>query len=153
MRYTLAAFLCMAICGFTIGNQEIQAGESSPASSTPAFYTWLDKYQNPNAASATAFVSPAPRTTSHQETISASSLVTALPSSWEAASDGAPSQSGASVVGPGEGLGCYYHRSYYSHLPLFNTDGNYTLRGDVNVAEPYHQPSDRVSAASPSSSR
>lgn len=38
-------------------------------------------------------------------------------------------------VGPGEGLGCYYHRSYYSHLPLFK-NGSYHLPGSLAVAEP-----------------
>jgi hypothetical protein len=38
-------------------------------------------------------------------------------------------------VEPGEGLGCYYHRSYYSHLPLFK-NGSYHLPGSLAVAEP-----------------
>jgi hypothetical protein len=41
-----------------------------------------------------------------------------------------------SSVAPGEGLGCFYHQGYYSHLPLFK-DGSYTLPGSHEVAEPY----------------
>ncbi|MCS6927633.1 MAG: hypothetical protein NZ578_17215 [Candidatus Binatia bacterium] len=51
-------------------------------------------------------------------------------------------------VGPGEGLGCYYHRSYYSHLPLFQK-GSYLLPGSLAVAEPAHvMPQGAATAAS-----
>ena len=40
----------------------------------------------------------------------------------------------------GEGLGCYYHRSYYSHLPMFKA-GAYHLPGSLDVAEPYQKAS------------
>lgn len=43
------------------------------------------------------------------------------------------------AVAPGEGLGCFYHQGYYSHLPLFK-DGVYTLPGSREVSEPYRRP-------------
>jgi hypothetical protein len=50
-----------------------------------------------------------------------------------------PQNKTTTTVAPGEGLGCFYHQGYYSHLPLFK-DGVYTLPGSRDVSEPYQRP-------------
>lgn len=50
-----------------------------------------------------------------------------------------PQNKTTTTMAPGEGLGCFYHQGYYSHLPLFK-DGVYTLPGSRDVSEPYQRP-------------
>jgi len=52
-----------------------------------------------------------------------------------------------STAEPGEGLGCYYHQAYYSHLPMFKDD-IYSLRGSLDVSETFHK-SAAVAASAP----
>jgi hypothetical protein len=114
------------------------AGDSA-AAKIPDYYGWLEKYQNPaqtrQAEPAAADVAGVelehrPRPTASQSATGDSDIAL-QPLNGDA---GVSSES----LGPGEGLSCYYHRAYYSHLPLFK-DGAYTLHGSLSVAEPYHQ--------------
>lgn len=50
-----------------------------------------------------------------------------------------PQNKTTTTMAPGEGLGCFYHQGYYSHLPLFK-DGGYTLPGSRDVSELYQRP-------------
>ena len=86
------------------------------------YYGWLDAYQNPGVATPSA---PLPDTLPADQH---------LPDSAAAGHVEPP----AVQVDAGQGLGCYYHRSYYSHLPMFQ-DGAYTLPGSLDVAEPYQK--------------
>lgn len=133
---------------------EIRAeGEPQPtAPKAAAYYGWLDKFENP----------------SHRPTPVQKSGVDALPGKGQteqaAQHDIAsvetppPAESGSVAVpdalveeetaAPGEGLGCYYHRAYYSHLPMFKDDV-YSLRGSFDVAETFHKPSEDVISVPP----
>lgn len=94
------------------------AAEPDPS----VYYGWLDAYQNPGVATPPA---PLPNT---------------LPADQQGP-DLDVAESEEPLVAPaeaGQGLGCYYHRSYYSHLPMFR-DGAYTLPGSLDVAEPYQK--------------
>ena len=91
------------------------------------YYGWLDAYQNPGVATP-----PAP-------------LPDTLPADQQAPDlDAAgPEEPSVAQAEAGQGQlpqsrGCYYHRSYYSHLPMFQ-DGAYTLPGSLDVAEPYQK--------------
>ena len=63
------------------------------------------------------------------------------------APDGRNASDPSSSAKPGEGLGCYYHQAYYSHLPMFKDD-IYSLRGSLDVSETYHK-STAVAASPP----
>jgi hypothetical protein len=156
MRQPVATLLCLTFLGVTGSTLAVKAEDPAVSSSAvPAFYNWLEKYQNPaaeypgqNAQPHTSQpMQPTQSAQSANDVVLQNGAAT-LPSSWTSLAETANADQGSRVVGPGEGLGCYYHRSYYSHLPLFNKTGNYTLRGDLDVSEPYHQPSDHVSATS-----
>lgn len=130
-------------------NDGPQAGSAAPAADVePAarYYGWLDKFEQPSQP--TPAVSSVPRVPDRPERQVAAPVGSPSP-------DGPPSETVASNVvfeestaEPGEGLGCYYHRAYYSHLPMFK-DGVYSLRGSFDVAETYRKPSDDV-VSSPS---
>jgi hypothetical protein len=147
MRLPFATLLCLTLTGFVSWGVEVKA-EDPAAPPAPAFYGWLEKYQNPTIDRTIQKVQPQ---TAAQPTTNTAPIT--LPSSWEKTVETPDAALNGQVAGPGEGLGCYYHRSYYSHLPLFNRKGDYTLHGNIDVAEPYHQPSDQVSAASPAAPR
>lgn len=147
MRYSFAPLLCVIFLGLAGSSLQVQAEDpSASSSSAPAFYGWLEKYQNPTVEHPVQNAQP--RVSQPTSDVVRLPSATSLPSSWTPLLEIANTDQGEQVVGPGEGLGCYYHRSYYSHLPLFNKNGNYSLRGDIDVAEPYHQSSEHVSAAS-----
>ncbi len=114
------------------------AGDSA-APNIPDYYGWLEKYQNPaqtrQAEAAAADVAGVEL--EHRPRPPASRSATGVSDLALETLGGDPSATGE-PLGPGEGLSCYYHRAYYSHLPLFK-DGAYTLHGSLSVAEPYHQ--------------
>lgn len=147
MRHPFTTLFCSMLLGLTEVVSAAQAEDSS--STAPAFYSWLEKYQNPAVEHPihNAQVNGSQPAPSMNEPAPAKAMMT-LPSARSSVSETVTDEHGEQVVGPGEGLGCYYHRSYYSHLPLFTNNGNYSLRGDIDVAEPYHQSSEHVSAAS-----
>lgn len=97
---------------------DVLSAEPDPS----VYYGWLDAYQNPGGATPPA---PLPGT------LPADQQVPDL----DVAGSEEPLVAQAEA---GQGLGCYYHRSYYSHLPMFQ-DGAYTLPGSLDVAEPYQK--------------
>lgn len=125
-------------------NDGPQAGSTTPAANVEQaaqYYGWLDEFENPSQPTPAA--SSVPQIPDQPERQAAAPV-------GSSSTDGPPSETVASNVvfeestaEPGEGLGCYYHRAYYSHLPMFK-DGVYSLRGSFDVAETYRKPSDDV---------
>jgi hypothetical protein len=151
MRHVIAVLLCLVILG--ISGWRIAAlaedAQASPAQ-VPAFYNWLEKYQNPPphlgpqspAQQVSAVARPQESVESRQHANAAEPPSVPVEAPPLLTIDGA-----TETAEPGEGLGCFYHRAYYSHLPLF-TNGTYTLPGSLDVAEPYQKPSRSVFAPS-----
>jgi len=149
----------VAACGVCLcwGSGPVGAEESGQTVQgvSRSYYGWLDKFENPS-------YQPTPFTQSQlpveRNTADASGD---NPRPQQAARQNLASGQRASVSGqsagidvsdaifenntaePGKGLGCYYHRAYYSHLPLFKDD-SYSLRGAFDVAETYHKPSQDI---------
>ena len=136
------------------------------------YYGWLDKFENPSAVSSPRPRSTQPRSdgeqavattaggrdarvpglrSGHEQAVAAADAPpptrqnTTASSNDDVQSDAAPADIvfEENTAEPGEGLGCYYHRAYYSHLPMFKDDV-YSLRGSFDVAETYRKPSDAV---------
>ena len=154
VRKAFAAACSVALC---FGSVLLYAEESDQTlqDTSRSYYGWLDKFENP----------------SHQPSQPTQPLLPVQPKNAEAQAENpsvkqATQQNVASVqpasgnmedagidvsdvifendtAEPGKGLGCYYHRAYYSHLPLFKDD-SYSLRGAFDVAETYHKPSQDI---------
>ncbi len=154
MKHVIAVLLCLITLG-VIGRCTSTLAEDAQASreKVPAFYSWLEKYQHPtphldsrsSSQQVSAVAQPQESVESRQNanTVETPSLPIEPPSLLVGAA--------TETAEPGEGLGCFYHRAYYSHLPLFK-NGTYTLPGSLDVAEPYQKPSQSVfvpSAAPP----
>ena len=129
--------------------------EGEPQSTAPkaaAYYGWLDKFENPSHRPLTpprknsAHTSPEklPAEPAAQPEIAS---VKQAPATQDANAAGS-AMSAEETAEPGEGLGCYYHRAYYSHLPMFKDDV-YSLRGSFDVAETFHKPSEDVISLPP----
>ncbi len=126
-------------------------GERQTAPKAAAYYGWLDKFENPshrptpiqkNNVDALTEKSQAEQTEQHN----IASVET--PPSAVSGSGAVSDTIVAEETAPGEGLGCYYHRAYYSHLPMFKDD-LYSLRGSFDVAETFHKPSEDVVSVPP----
>ena len=128
--------------------------ESKPAvHKAAAYYGWLNKFENPSHRP----VTPTPKDSadtltekghaekSAQPDIASVKIPPSTESGNAAVSDAIVEEETAE---PGEGLGCYYHRAYYSHLPMFKDDV-YSLRGSFDVAETFHKPSEDVVSVPP----
>jgi len=150
MKHVIAVLLCLVILGIS-GWCTAALAEDAQASreKVPAFYNWLEKYQNPTPRLGS-------RSPSQQVSVVAQPQegVESRQTANTAKPPSSPVETPPLLVGgatdtaePGEGLGCFYHRAYYSHLPLFK-DGTYTLPGSLDVAEPYQKPSRSVFAPS-----
>jgi hypothetical protein len=137
MKMTVALLLCLAFCGV---RSTTAFADTLPAPTAPDFYQWLDKYQNPTVhpqahqpiQQPTAVAPEGDRETIQLTGSPADNL--SLPLASPDLVD-----TFYEVVEPGEGLGCFYHRSYYSHLPLFKGSA-YNLAGSLAVAEPAQVP-------------
>ena len=128
-------------------------GESQPtAPKAAAYYGWLDKFENPSPR-------PTPTRKNNADTLTEKGQAeqavqhdiasVKAPSSAERGGGAVPDASvEEETAAPGEGLGCYYHRAYYSHLPMFKDDV-YSLRGSFDVAETFHKPSEDVISVPP----
>ena len=126
-------------------------GEPQPtAPKATAYYGWLDKFENPSHRPVQK--SGVDTLTETGQAEQAEQHDSALVETPPSAEDGSVAVSDASVeeetAAPGEGLGCYYHRAYYSHLPMFKDDV-YSLRGSFDVAETFHKPSEDVISVPP----
>lgn len=140
MKNTVALLLCFAFCGAGSVSVALADSPQPPSQTVPEFYQWLDRYQNPP-------VQPQARQPIQQPTVvpTGSGDETLQSPSAPAENLAFPLESSAfvdtsyEVVEPGEGLGCFYHRSYYSHLPLFK-GSTYNLAGSLAVAEPAQVP-------------
>lgn len=117
------------------------ATDALSAEPDPAvYYGWLDAYQNPGAATPPA---PLPDTLpADQQAPDLDVAGSEEPLVAQAeAGQGLKRERVNFLRADGRhvsSLGCYYHRSYYSHLPMFQ-DGAYTLPGSLDVAEPYQK--------------
>lgn len=131
---------------------------SQPETITPAqtaeqfqsYYGWLDKFENPpRPQDARAASKKQSSQSGSEQTVPIATTQTDVKPEASPAADAVAKSSVSEVVfeadtaEPGQGLGCYYHRAYYSHLPMFQ-DGVYSLRGSYDVAETYHKPSEEV---------
>lgn len=154
------------------GSQAESATPTRAAEHPAQYYGWLDKFENPSAvpssrpratplrsdgeqagaAAAGGRDARVPRLRSGHEQAVAAADAPSLTRQNAAVSSDDDVQSAAApadivfeenTAEPGEGLGCYYHRAYYSHLPMFKDDV-YSLRGSFDVAETYRKPSDAV---------
>ena len=129
-------------------------GEPQPtAPEAAAYYGWLDKFENPSHRSLT----PTQKKSAHTLTEKGQAEQAAqhdiasveTPPSTESGDGVVPDAiAEEETAAPGEGLGCYYHRAYYSHLPMFKDDV-YSLRGSFDVAETFHKPSEDVISVPP----
>ena len=120
--------------------------EGEPQPPTPqaaAYYGWLDKFENPSHQ-------PTPIEKGQAEQAEQHDIASVqTPPSAENGSGAVPDAGvEEETAAPGEGLGCYYHRAYYSHLPMFKDDV-YSLRGSFDVAETFHKPSEDVISVPP----
>lgn len=156
MTPVTVVLLCLTILGVS-GRRTAALAEDTSASPTPvpAFYQWLEKYQNPTPHTGSQNSPQQTRPTPQRNAQRADQREStpAHPSSLPVEDPSVPSSAGGSAefaepTGPGEGLGCFYHRSYYSHLPLFDKGNTYTLPGSLDVAEPYHKPMSGAAASS-----
>ena len=128
-------------------------GEPQPtAPKATAYYGWLDKFENPSHR-------PTPIQKNDGDTLAEKGQAeqaeqhdiasVKTPPSVESGGGAVPDASvEEETAAPGEGLGCYYHRAYYSHLPMFKDDV-YSLRGSFDVAETFHKPSEDVISVPP----
>ncbi len=149
----------VALC---LGSGLLYAEESAQTvqDTSRSYYGWLDKFENPSRQPSppTQPVLPVQRknTAAQAENSSRQQSAQQNVASVQPAS-GSMEDAGVDVsevdvsdmvfendtAEPGKGLGCFYHRAYYSHLPLF-TDDSYSLRGAFDVAETYHKPSKEI---------
>ena len=140
MKHVIAVLLCLSISSGGSGWCPTVLAEDSQASQgkVPAFYNWLEKYQNP--------AQPVSSVPQRMENLESQQYTNAAePPSPPVEAPPLLLGGATETAEPGEGLGCFYHRSYYSHLPLFQ-NGTYTLPGSLDVAEPYQKPSRSVLA-------
>jgi hypothetical protein len=140
MKYAFAALWCLVILEvfgwhFPAHAEDAQASGQT----TPAFYGWLDKYQNPALSAGVQKPSPQAEAVSKSTNNLENQQSTAMTETPASPTEVPPLQVdwANEPTGPGEGFGCFYHRSYYSHLPLFDKGNAYTLPGSLDVAEPY----------------
>ncbi|MCE2486546.1 MAG: hypothetical protein J4F42_13610 [Desulfurellaceae bacterium] len=132
----LTVWLAAVLLGAGWGTPAALSAEPDPA----VYYGWLDAYQNPGAATPPV---PLPDTLpADQQVPDSAAAGSEEPLVAQAeAGQGLKRKRVNFLRADGRhvsSLGCYYHRSYYSHLPLFQ-DGAYTLPGSLDVAEPYQQ--------------
>ena len=154
VKKVLAAACGVSLCWGSgpLGAEE--SGQTVQDKSRP-YYGWLDKFENPS-------YQPSPFTQPElpvqQKNADASAENPSLQQAGQQnvasvqPASGRKERAGIDVsdlifendtAEPGKGLGCYYHRAYYSHLPLFKDD-SYFLRGAFDVAETYHKPSQDI---------
>ncbi len=135
------------------GGLRAEGETQSTAHKATAYYGWLDKFENPSHRPLT------PTRKNNADTLTEKSHAEQAARPDIASVKTPPStESGSAAVSdaiveeetaaPGEGLGCYYHRAYYSHLPMFKDDV-YSLRGSFDVAETFHKPSEDVVSVPP----
>ena len=128
-------------------------GEPQPtAPKAAAYYGWLDKFENPSHRPMTPPRKNKASTLTEKDQAEPAAQpeiasVKQAPVTQDANAAGS-AMSAEETAEPGEGLGCYYHRAYYSHLPMFKDDV-YSLRGSFDVAETFHKPSEDVISLPP----
>ena len=126
-------------------------GEPQPAEpKAAAYYGWLDKFENPSHRPTPPLQKNAVEALTEKSQPARPDIASVKPA--PPTESGSLAVSDAGVEGetaePGEGLGCYYHRAYYSHLPMFKDDV-YSLRGSFDVAETFHKPSEDLISVPP----
>ena len=161
MLASVAKKVFAAACGVALcwGSGPLHAEQSDQTvqATSRSYYGWLDKFENPSHQPKRLAQPPLPV---QQRNAAASAKNPSRNQSAQENAASVPPASGSTedagvdvsdvvledvvfendTAEPGKGLGCYYHRAYYSHLPLFKDD-SYSLRGAFDVAETYHKPS------------
>ena len=143
MRNTLTIVLSLGlVC--VAGSLRAEEEQQPASRNASPYYGWLDKFENPSHQPMTPTITPVQNNSA--DTLTEKSPV-------EQAVQHSSTEGGSVAVSdvifeeetaePGEGLGCYYHRAYYSHLPMFKDDV-YSLRGSFDVAETFQKPSEEV---------
>lgn len=154
VKNALVAGCCVALC---FGRVLLYAEESDQTlqDTSRLYYGWLDKFENPSHQPGQPTQSLVPFQPMNADTLaenpsgdqSAQQNVASVQPASASMEDAGAEVSNVifenDTAEPGKGLGCYYHRAYYSHLPLFKDD-SYSLRGAFDVAETYHKPSQDV---------
>jgi hypothetical protein len=139
IKYVTVLLMGFAFCGVSGWHLPAFAEDAqAPGQTTPAFYRWLDKYQNPALRTDAQKPSPQAEAVSKSTNNLENQQSTAMTETPASPTEVPPLQVdwANEPTGPGEGFGCFYHRSYYSHLPLFDKGNTYTLPGSLDVAEP-----------------
>jgi len=152
MKNTLTLLLCFAIYGISSVTAVFAEAPQTPSQTAPDFYQWLDKYQNPTVQTHARKPIQSVNAVAKEENGAAGQPSNNTPADNLSVPLETPAfvDTSYEVVEPGEGLGCFYHRSYYSHLPLFK-DSAYHLAGSLAVAEPAQVPPS-IPAVSPADS-
>ncbi len=152
MNNILTSVVSLGVICFAGGLRAEGESQQPTVPNAAAYYGWLDQFENPSYRPPPTQKSGADTPTEEgraeptgQHDIA--SVKTAPPSESGSLAVAAESIKGEAVA-PGEGLGCYYHRAYYSHLPMFKDDV-YSLRGSFDVAETFHKPAEDVISVPP----
>ena len=134
------------------GGLRAEGEPQSTGHKAAAYYGWLDKFENPSHRPLTPPQKNKASTLTEKDQAEQAAQpevasVKQAPVTQDANAAGS-AMSAEETAEPGEGLGCYYHRAYYSHLPMFKDDV-YSLRGSFDVAETFHKPSEDVISLPP----
>ena len=133
MKNTLTIVLILSVV-FVTGSLWAEEEPQPTSEKVSPYYGWLDKFENPSHQPMT------PVQENSADSLTEKGHVEPTKSGGGALSDVISEEKTAE---PGEGLGCYYHRAYYSHLPMFKDDV-YSLRGSFDVTETFQKPSEEV---------
>ncbi len=144
---TVVASLCV-LC--VAGDLRAEGEPQQTAPKAAAYYGWLDKFENPSHRPPTPTQKNDAHTLPEKGQAEQHDIASVKTSPSTESGGGAVPYASVEeeTAAPGEGLGCYYHRAYYSHLPMFKDDV-YSLRGSFDVAETFHKPSEDVISVPP----
>lgn len=156
------AFVTACGVALCLGSGRLYAEESAQIvqDKSRSYYGWLDKFENPShqpSQPTQSLVPFQPKNADAPAENPSGGLSAQQNAAGVQPASGSIDDAGVDVsdvvledvvfendtAEPGKGLGCYYHRAYYSHLPLFKDD-SYSLRGAFDVAETYHKPSQDI---------
>jgi hypothetical protein len=125
-------------------------GTDEAAAGAGAYYTWLERYADPKPRVASADEPSDHRLAAavgREEALSWGAwgretlrrVSSWARSFWQGAASGQPSEVGEKAQAARSSdtsLGCFYHRDYYTHLPMFQGD-NFDLPGSYEASEVY----------------
>ena len=148
MKHTLSIALSASLV-FAVSLALAGDGGKPGGQKAASYYGWLDKFENP-ARQPIASAQQNSHTVLTEKNVSDASVQPETASGEQLTSSEEGNEANVSEIAfeedttePGEGLGCYYHRAYYSHLPMFKDDV-YSLRGSFDVSETFNKPSEEI---------